>query len=280
MDALDIPPLPPLTLPAQVALLWGPETTNTWATKMAILELVVRGDLVLVSRPPIGNVPMLDLDIRVGRDATHHYQLPTALQVVVDCLPIGRDEPEVSLPTLVQLVLTRYLEPSGPRWRRSWRPIGEGYQVETVYPELIRHGLVTRGFKGTLVLKRHAWLLTDEGFQAFSVARSVVLAATEQLPALAKRDPERAADFVNRHGTTLMLVRGLVPIFRTLASRISEADAAVGRRRDQPVGLTHLARSFDPVLGNDIDGVFQLISVEVDRVSQQLSRRSWVFAFE
>src|SRR5688572_3325276 len=103
---------------------------------MAILELVMRGELVLACRPPTGIGRMLDLDIRVGRDATRHHQLPTALQVVVDCLPIGRGNAEVPLPTLVQMVLTRYLEPSGPRWRRSWRPIGEGYQVETVYPEL------------------------------------------------------------------------------------------------------------------------------------------------
>jgi hypothetical protein len=280
VDIQDIPSLPRLSLPAQVALLWGPEDFEVWAKKMAVMELVVRGDLELAFRDSIGTRLGFKPNLRVRRGKVGRSPLPASLQPMVECLPIVAGKTEVPLRSFLKCVLTRYQVLDGPPRRRAWRPIGGGYLVETVHPELLRHGLIVQGSTSYQFAPPGRWQLTDVGQQAFSTARAVVAAGQEQLPAMARHDPERAVNFINQHGTTLILVRGLVPTFTLLAAQAWKLPTGFATRVDGAVGLTELARPYAPQMGNDIDGVFRLINVEVDEVHRGFSRRTIVFGTE
>lgn len=281
MEPPVLPPGPVLSLPALVALLWGPETSDTWAVKMALLELVVSGDIVLAGQPASGVPRFVDKDLRIKRGDTGRRRYPAALQVVMDGLPLGRSSPEVGVNALVKRILTRYMEESGPRWRRAWRRTGNGFQIEAVYPELGRLGLLVHGTSQSFGRHRETWLLTDAGFQAFTDERAVVHFGADGLVKMVRLNPPAAAEFVDRHGTTLLLVRGLASTFRLLDGQIGETglngrESAGGGR----IGLANLAKRFGPAPGVDVDGVFHLLNMEVDRVFHRLTRGAWVFGVE
>jgi hypothetical protein len=278
-----------LSAPESQMLLWGPETGDAWVVKLAIMELVVRRVLRLVSVPDrrllffskrtTVLVPALRLDDAAGR----------ALTAVVVAFPKTRTYPDgtagVSVERAARAVFSHYLKSGSVQVQGlTWSWSSGGYGKAVVLPALEQRRLYRREQSSRLGLfPSTTWVLTAEGLAALEELRRIMAIGRGHFAGWVKADPARARSFVDLAGPALLLQGGLTPLLRQLQQWAAthgekppkptglgggfRSDAEQGR---VPVagpvfGLAVLAGVFGPGPLDGLDAAFYAIADDVDR---------------
>jgi hypothetical protein len=286
-----------LSAPESLVLLWGPETGDAWAVKVALLELIVRRVLrlataedrrfFLFSSYPHILAPGIRLDPSAGRP----------LRMPIEVYPKPRTYADgtfgVPVETLAQAVFTR-------NWRRvRTRPwsvkldrSGGGYVQAKVLPALLDRGLFERDRSTHLgLITTSRWVLTAAGSTALADLRALMETGRRSFPAWLDHDPARARTYVERARAALLLLGGWEPLLaRFRQGRPDGGDtgwrstgppsvddrgfARADRNWDtDPFTLDALAGCFGPGPLDTIDVAFHTISAGVDRAWDALHRR-------
>ena len=291
----------PLSAPATLVLLWGPETSDPWALKLALVELIVRGDLVIEAATGSRWFGGSSSIYHVKRGATPSTAHPSALSVVLDALPVSRvpgiPDPTISLPDLGKRVFTRHMQKTRS-WRGSrYRQTGPGYMRVSVLPELQGGGLFEeRVPRGRWQFgKVTEWDLAPAGEAALAGLRMRLDTCRNAFPDMVRTRPADAWRFLMAAGSAVLLARQLAWSYRELLfwvvdERRQGRDPAAGLPearywRDQSaveaswLRLEDLARGFGPAGELTVDDVFQIVSDEIDRGYMSLRRGGWWFGF-
>jgi hypothetical protein len=268
-----------LSAPESQVLLWGAETSDAWALKPALLELVVRRVLRLGSVedrryflfPTVVNV--------LSRGPGEVPDDCRALEVVVAAKPASLRSYSggiqgVSVEKLAQEVFRRYLRRVRVRTGVfRWQRTEAGYVRSEVLPELERRGLYARERPERGVAER--WTLTLRGKTALADLRTLMAIGRGSFGAWVDHDPARAAACVERAGTALLLIGGLGPSLERLAQWEANGGAA-GRMPDDTADAFRagaLAGTFGPGPFDGLDAAAFTIGEAVDRAWDELHRR-------
>jgi hypothetical protein len=265
-----------LPAPESLVLLWGPETGNAWALKVALLELIARGALrlVAVEHRRLLLFPTVTTVLALGPNADRPAS--RSLRVVLDSYPKPRTYPDgtvgVPLETLAGAVFAQYRRRVRLRFGRfRWDSPSGGYVQSEVLPELERRGLYRRDSSSRLGLfDTTRWVLTPAGTAALEELRALTTNGRTSFAGWVQHDPEAARAYVERAGTSLLLMGGLGPSLRRLqqtAPEREEAGVKVGA-----LSLAVLAGSFGPGPADGLDAAFDAISVGVDSAWDALLR--------
>jgi hypothetical protein len=262
-----------LSASALVTFLWGPETTDLWAIKLAVFELVVRRDLEVSWIPRPRRLRSPELIAAVGLGNSKPGYRPPPLQVVLDTRADLQRLELIPLRELIQEVLRRQFVRRGRVFKR-WMPSGPRFVDKYVIPELQGAGFVRSITSGQLWSPGIQWDITEEGEESLVRLRAVLAFAGAGYEEFAASNPQEAIGFTNEQGSALLLIRSLVPTYRLLVGKqlgnlprrtIRPASDHTGHApRLPPVDLHMLAGAFGPEGRYDVDTLFHLISGEVD----------------
>jgi hypothetical protein len=269
-----------LSAPESVVLLWGPETGDAWTLKVALLELIVRKVLRLVS---VKHRRLLIFPTRSNVLIRGPGRIPPAsrsLRAVLDAYPTPRIYPDgtvgVPVDRLAREVFARYLRGGSVREGEiTWSWPGGGYVQAVVLPALERRGLYARE-RSERAGGPFRWGPTVEGLDALEELRALVATGRESFGEWAQRDPGRARTYVATAGPALLLLGGLTPSLQRLQQWASgRQDAGVaGKPEPEPDGdalsLDALAGTSDPNAADGLDATFSTLSEDVDRAWQLL----------
>jgi hypothetical protein len=271
-----------LSAPESQMLLWGPETGDAWVLKLAIMELVVRRVMRLVSVPDRRLlifakrtnvlVPALRLDEGASR----------ALSAVVVAFPKTRTYADgtsgVAVEQVARAVFSRYLKSGSVQVQGyTWSWSNGGYGKAVVLPALEQRGLFRQERSSRLALfTTTTWVLTEDGQAALGELRGIMATGREQFAGWVRQDPDRARTFVELAGSALLLMGGLSPLLQQLqrGSAVRGAEPAGGFRSDTergggigaPVfGLAVFAGVFGPGPLDGLDAAFYALAEDVDR---------------
>jgi hypothetical protein len=290
-----------LSAPATLVLLWGPETSDASVLKLALVELIVRGDLVLETATTSGWFGRSRSSYQVKRGAAFGAERSSALRVVRDALSESRvpglPAPSISIPELGQRVFTQHMQ-KARSWRGNrYRQTGLGYMRASVLPELVAGGLFEeRAPHGRWQFgKATEWDLAPGGEATLADLRARLDTCRTAFPGMVQTSPAEAYRFVTSAGTIVLLARQLAWSYRQLSAWVGherrqgrEPDAGLPEaqyRRDQVaveasrLRLDDLARGFGPEGELTVDDVFQIVSDEIDRGYMRLRRGGWWFGF-
>lgn len=289
----------PLTAPATLVLLWGPETSDAWALKMALVELIVRGDLVVEAATASRWFGSFRSSYHVKRGATAAAGRPSALTAVLYTLPEphvpGLPAPSISLPDLGKRVFTQYMQKTW-RWRGTrYRQTGPGYMRDSVIPELHEAGLFEERAPSGLWQfgKVTEWNLAPAGEAVLADVRQRIDTCVNEFPDMVQARPADAYRFLVAAGTIVLLARNMAGSYRQLSAWVTD-ERRQGRDpathlpeahywRDQAaiaasrLPLHDLARGYGPAGELTVDDIFQIVSDEIDRGYMRLRRGGWWF---
>ncbi|MGH2599897.1 MAG: hypothetical protein ACRDJ9_10985, partial [Dehalococcoidia bacterium] len=261
-----------LSAPESQVLLWGPETSDAWALKPALLELVVRRALRLAAveerrfcfflKPAVTNI--------LARGPGEVPAASRALGVVIQVRPkslrayVG-DVHGTPVDRLAHEVFTRHLQ--RVRIRTGvfrWQRTGGGYVQSEVMPELERRGLYERERAGLFESMR--WVLTPEGVAALADLRALLAIGRESFGDWVGRDPARADAYVETAGTSLLLLGGLTPSLLLLKQwALNGGEQAHHRPEAGALCLSALAGPLGPGPFDGLDAASHTIAEGVDR---------------
>jgi hypothetical protein len=258
-----------LPAPESAVLLWGPETRDHDALKLALLELVARRAMKLVAVPDRRLVFISKETHVLVRNPHYAEPVSPSLAIVVDAHPKTRTYRDGTVGTPVDRLAGDVLrqELRRVRVRRGvfrWDWSVGGYVRNRVLPELERRGLYARESRRRLgVLESDVWVPTTEGVATLYELRERLEAGRAGLLDWLERDPARADDFLQRLGPALPLMGGLTPLIARLRRPswpVAEAGWSTG-----PFGLAALAGTFGPGPQDGLDAADLAISAAVDR---------------
>jgi hypothetical protein len=268
-----------LSAPESLALLWGPETSDTWTVSLGLLELAVRHGLSLrmVRSRKFGIVPITRL-ILSGRIE------PSAFgSELIDAVWRSSPNPRSfrggisGLP--VDAMADRLLKP--PATSRaalsSPVPLGSLFVTKHILPSLRRQGIYDDVVPNRIT--PHGQERLRELRQFMEVGRSVIAGMGE---------PADALDYVERAGSSVLLVRGLAPALTRLvrfygspaswrppdvADHRFESRAPVSDDLRDSIPVRALVRVIGPGANDDVDMALYAITTEVQRRWTALYRR-------
>ena len=276
-----------LSAPESLVLLWGPDTGDAWAVKVALLELVVREAYRLRAQPRRrllrGTtaidilIPALALDTSVGHP----------LRIVCDVAPaptisIGGDT-GIPARDVARALLTRNFRRVRVRpWRRAWDSAGGGYVAADVLPALAARGLYTRDHTIWIgASERRQWVLSPAGVAALEELRAMMATGRGAFPQWAANDPPRAVRYLDLAGPSLLLLGGLAPslerLSRHAASGAGDDWPALGDLEAGLTALDALAGTLGPGPTDGLDAAFVAISADVDRAWDEVHRHDALF---
>jgi hypothetical protein len=258
-----------LSAPESQMLLWGPETGDAWVLKQAILDLVVRRDLRLVTVPDRRLLVFAKRTDVLVRARPIEAPAPRALSAVTAAFPTTRTYGDgttgAPVDKVARAVFGRYQKDGG-------------FGNAIVLPALEQRGL----FRGTqtsrsIVYAKTTWALTPEGLAALEELRTIMATGRALLPGWVDRDPNLARRFVELAGPALLLHSGLTPMLQHL--RRWAADQPDGQpdpaiRGGDPYSLAALTGAFGPGPADGLDAAFAAISLGVDRAWKAFQRAS------
>ena len=255
----------PLSAPESLVLLWGPDTGDTWALSLAILEIAVRHDLGLrtVTRRSMlffrTNTLVLTGPLTLSQIAgTPLRALFPAhpLQLRYDGGVTGVPLESIAMP----LVAPEVVRTARKRTRIRSGPV---YVPKHVIPALVQRGLYTYD------LPTLPPVMTDDGKVALAELRHLLAIGRETLPSLVEHDPTTAWRYLDRAGSALLLVRGLPLVVKRLVdvpdhtvSCRDSLDVDDGGIRPIPAGA--LLRPIGPGPDDDLDMALHAITTEVE----------------
>lgn len=287
-DAL--PPYPwRMSAPESLILLWGAETGDAWAVKMALLELLVRRSLTLscVERQRIlrSPQPVHLLSAGIGRDRIDARPLRFVLDVHAMSQASSPNAPGVAVERLTTRLFTHHFRPvrSG-FWRRRWDRSGGGFVSAVIMPSLEQQGIFVQEESVRLGLfPSKRWALTTQGIAKREELQRFTAFGHQHFGRCVQDDPERAASFIERAGPALLLLGGIAPLVQKLshgqgrsANDGWQTDHSSPNWNGDPFTVAMLAGSFGPGPHDDLDTAFHVLSVDVDRAWEEMHRRSGV----
>ena len=197
-----------LTAPESGVLLWGPETRAGEALKLALLELVVRRALRLVSVPERRLVFFSKRTDVLVSGTLADQPAGRALRAALDVGPKLRNYPGgiVGAPVAdwARAVVARYREHGG-------------YVQAKVLPALEARGLFGReDYRRLGLFGATRWAVTPAGTATLADLRALLATGRGPLGGWLRSDPARAELFVERAGAALLLLPERFPEFRRL----------------------------------------------------------------
>ncbi|MEQ1843317.1 MAG: hypothetical protein ABL994_23170, partial [Verrucomicrobiales bacterium] len=223
VDDYRIPAFPwRLSAPESLVLLWGPETGDPWAVKVAMLELVVRRCFAIATiekRRFLRSPVTIQMFTKVS---ALDQSLARPLKVVDDAYQLlaktSRDEGRVTVYSLATKLLSyrRQKVRTGLFRRRVDRSAGS-YVRSEVLPELQRQGLFrTESDFRMPSLDLTKWWLTAEGSTRLDELIRLNDAGRNSLPEWVKTEPALARRYVEQAGTSVLLLGGIPTLLRGL----------------------------------------------------------------
>ena len=271
-----------LSAPESLVLLWGPDTGDAWALKVGLLELVVRQALVLkaVDRRrvlrPARRVNVLALGEPLESSATR------ALRIIIETYPMasGRTDDVNGIPVdrLAHAVFARHFRQVRTGFlRRRWERSGGGYVSTEVLPDLEQRGLYERE---AALFGSKTWTLTANGAKELERLRRFMAAGRESFGTWVEHQPDLAKEYVERAGTSILLLGGVAPLLRRLQERTAKNgdDWRIQRSPGMPppsgssrlLTAAALAGVFGPGALDDLDAAFFALSGGVDQAWQSV----------
>ena len=267
-----------LSAPESGVLLWGPETRSGEALKLALLELVVRQVLRLVSvrerRLVIFSKTVSLLAPGPGRDRPSGR----TLRGVLDATPPSRTYPDGT----VGATVARWARTVVARYQRDG-----GYVQAEVLPALEERGLYRRErYRRLGLFAASRWALTAEGLTALAELKALMENARALFGLGTLVDPDSVRAHFERTGAAILLLPGLFPQIRLRREqrwegsadggvvvhvdvggergRASEDDGRPGEPDGDPFDLDALAGVFGPGPLDGLDAAFDAIDAGVD----------------
>jgi hypothetical protein len=243
-----------LPAPESQVLLSGPETKDDWVLKAALLELLVRSSLRLISaehgRFLRGKRELVALVM--GRAAA---EFPT-LQAVIDAYPKPQALAQgVPVGHLARAVLIRYRE--RPRFT-------SGYAQEIVLPALADRGLFSREADVRVqLLGAEGWFLTRAGLAALVALRTMLATARQSFGAWVGSDQARAGAFIESAGAAVLLMDDVIAALPRLREQRSR-DHTVATSAAGAFALTALVGGFGPGTSDGLESANRVIGAAVD----------------
>jgi hypothetical protein len=267
-----------LSAPESQVLLTGAETDNSWALKPALLELVVRRALRLVSVKHRRFLVFSTVSNILVPDRSLDQSTSRSLRVVMEAYPKPRAYAGgiagVPVEKLAQEVFTKH------------RADG-GYVQAVVLPSLEQRGLFTHERSLRLGLSDTTrWELTLQGVAALADLRAIMETGRRSIREWVNHDPTRAKAFVEMAGASLLLMGDLIPEVQRLRSWASYGlDKSSSARREleglgaNAFSLVALGEQFGPGESDGLDAAFHTIAEGVDRAWDDLHRRGGFLVF-
>jgi len=279
-----------LSAPESLVLLWGRGTGDVYAVELGLLELVARGFLDLRERKrPFPLNKLLDISGNLIHIRPSERTGCTSLDTLLDAVPLSHvpSNRRAGYPvqSMADTVLRRQIEYVPRRnTSRGVRAVltGRGYVWSAVLPDLVRRGYYTDA-PHTRVGAPESWRrdLTPAGEQALVTVRQLHLEGQGPFASWVTTDPPRAWDYLERAGSSLFLIRGLLPHLRRLASSDparAAAMAAASRHAGKDANGLYLAPVFplsvllQTWFGGDLDQAFNVIGRDVESAWESLRR--------
>ena len=217
-----------LSAPESGVLLWGPETRNGEALKLALLELVVRKALRLVSveeRRFFIRTKHTNVLTPGGR---HDRPMTRSLQAVMEVQPKLRSYGEGTFGAPVK------------EWARAvfnrYRQRG-GYVQSEVLPALEQRQLVAKErYKRLGLFEATRWVFTPAGTSALTELRALMETGRQMFgwhdtrfgERWVEPDPAQVRAFAEAAGAALLLLTGQFPEIRRQLGRASDRPTADG----------------------------------------------------
>ena len=265
------------SLPAaeSMVLLWGPDTGDPWVLKVALLELVVRRCFAVSTtekRRFLRSPKPVHMFTKVG--AVDPSPSPPLL-AIDSAYHLLAQTPGVQGGVPLRLLASTILNQRRQKMRtglfkRRNNQGTAGFVRSQVLPELQRQGLFRVGADPhvpSLDLTR--WWLTTEGLARLNELVRLNDIGRNALPGWVNTNPALAREYVERAGSSLLLLGGIPSILRGMRDR---NESATRGARNNPFSVESLSGTFGSYPPYDLDHVFFLISGEVDRAWQDLSR--------
>ncbi len=273
MDA-SLPDRPwDLSAPESLALLWGPETGDTWALSLAFLELTVQHYLTLrtLKSRRLGIFPTKKLILAGRVEPSRIVDEPIKAVWKVEPYPWGFSGGVWGIP--VAAVTDRLLGPAAVKAAGPAAHPGSVYMERVVLPSLVQRGLYTYLLASTSSVPT----LTYEGDARLAELQKLLACGRRWIADPQNVYPTEALDYLARAGSAVLLLRGLVGVYRMLVRRfgqpsswslampsISSTASETGTVRP-PITVEGLTRAFGPNPDDDFDDALYAITTEVDR---------------
>jgi hypothetical protein len=283
-----------MSAPESLVLLWGAETGDAWAVKMALMELVVRRALILsrVERRRFLRSPQLVhlLALGIRRDQISAQPLRVVLDMHSLSYTSNATENGVPVDRLATRLFTHHFRAvRSSFWRRRWDRSAGGFVTAEILPSLEQQGIFAREESVRLGLfPSKRWALTPQGIAKREELQRFTSFGHRHFGRCVKEDPMRAASYIERVGPALLLLGGIAPLVQQLYHGQATSteyswgtDLANPNWDGDPFTTPMLAGSFGPSPGDDMDTAFHVLSVDVDRAWEDLHRRGgFVFGGE
>lgn len=266
-----------LSAPESLALLWGPETSDTWTVSLGILEFAVRQGLSLrtVRSRRFGIFPWTRL-ILSGRIEPSAFG-SELLDAVWRSSPNPRSFRGGVSGLPVDAMADRLLKPPAASRLSTPVPLGSLFVTKHILPSLRRQGIYDDVVPNRIT--PHGQERLRELRQFMEVGRSVIAGMGE---------PADALDYVERAGSSVLLVRGLARALTRLVryygapaswpapdvrGRRFESRAPVPDDLGNSIPVRALVRVVGPGANDDVDMALYVITTEVQRRWAGLYRR-------
>jgi hypothetical protein len=251
-----------LPAPESQVLLSGPETNDDWVLKAALLELLVRGVLRLISGKHGRFVRRKGEMVALvsGREAAG---VPT-LHAVINAYPDAQALTQgVRVSEMARAVLMHYRE--RPRFTG-------GYVHEVVLPALGERGLFSREADARAqLLGVEGWFLTRSGLAALVALRTMLATARHSFGAWVGSDQARAGAFLESAGAAVFLMDDVIAALPQLREQRSR-NRTVATSADGPFGLTGMLGLFGPGTSDGLESANRVINAGVDEAWLLLRR--------
>ena len=249
-----------LTAAESQVLLSGPETTDDWALKAALLELLVRGALRLFyGHGRLGRTHEMLAPI-VRLEAT---PFPTLRAVIETYAQLKAPAQGVPVNHLARAVLIRYRE--RPRFTG-------GYVQEVVLPALAERGLFSRERDVRVgLLGAEGWFLTRSGLAALVALRTMLATARQSFGAWVASDQDRAGAFIGSAGAAVLLMDDVIAAVPRLRQQ-GPPDHTTTMGAVSAFGLSALLGAFGPGTSDGLESANKVISAGVDQAWLVLRR--------
>lgn len=251
-----------LPAPESQVLLSGPETNDDWVLKAALLELLVRGALRLISGKHGRFVRQKGEMVALvsGREAAGVPTLHAVINAYADAQALAQGVP---VSELARAVLMRYRE--RPRFTG-------GYVQEVVLPALRERGLFSREADARVqLLGAEGWFLTRSGLATLVALRTMLATARQSFGAWVGSDQARAGAFIESAGAAVFLMDDVIAALPRLREDRSR-DRTVATSAAGASALIPLLGGFGPSSSDGLESANRVISAGVDEAWLLLRR--------
>ena len=263
-----------LSAPESYVLQNGPSASGREAFKVALVELVARGSLVLKTvegpKPLLGRAKDVSVLVQGGKAPPPERPLGVVHELL-------QRVPETTFRDGTRGVPVEKLAEAA---RKRYGAIGR-YVAVDVLPSLVMRGLYAREtYKVLLIFSRERYVPTPSGEQAKLDLERWMGVGKEQLSGLVDQDPTRALAYLGLAGAGVLLMSDSFPDLQRLRDRVGSSDGDVGStswivttggsdddRLDLDFGgldLSGMSLDFDLSAFDSLDSAFDAIDSGVD----------------